>query len=241
MKKIKLAIVYQVIFHYRIPFYKEIERDKDFNSIILHGSGIKGTKIRNANNDLKSVLEIKSLKMPFKQQGEKRYFSFFPFLFFSLIKQNPEVILIESTSVPNCLSALFYAKLFRRKIIYWTLGSVKNKALSYPVRKIDKLINYIEKQTDAIFAYSSFTKRYFTSRNINPEKIFVGVNVLDTREILKLKKEFTNSQNFRILFVGTIIPEKKLELLLDVFLKLEKKHKNTYLDIVGSEHNIMKI
>lgn len=234
MKKVKLAIVYQVIFHYRVPFYKEIEADEDFDATIIHGIGIEGTKIKNAKNDLKNTKLIPSLKVPFKQQGEKRYFSFFPFLFFSLMKKSPDVILIESTSVPNCISALLYAKLFRRKVIYWTLGKVKNKQLSYPRRKIDKLINYIEKKTDAIFAYSTLTKNYFIGRNINPDKIFVGLNVLDTREILKMKNDQIPKQDFRILFVGTIIPEKKLELLIEVFLKLENNYDNLYLDIVGA-------
>jgi glycosyltransferase involved in cell wall biosynthesis len=234
MRKIKLAIIYQVIFHYRIPFYRELENDNDFETSIIHGSGIDGTKVKNAKNELKTIKKIWSLKFPYSHNGKKKYFSFFPFLFFELIKQNPKVILIESTSVPNCISVLVYAKLFRKKVIYWTLGKVKNKKLSVARQRVDNVINYIEKKTDAIFAYSSQAKKYFLKRGIDAQKIFVGVNVLDTREILKKESNYNKKDEFRILFVGTIIPEKKLEILIEVFLELEKKYNRIYLDIVGS-------
>lgn len=236
MKKVKLAIVYQVIFHYRIPFYHEIEKDEDIQSILLHGSGVKGTKLKNSTHSLRHTIKLFSLRFPYIQNGGKKYFSFFPFLFFRLILINPDVVLIEGvTSIINSISTYLYAKLFGKKIIFWSLGRLENKSLSYPRQKIDRLILILERNADAIFTYSTVGEEYFLNRGIPKNKIFKGVNVLDTREILnKVSNIKKPKKEFRILFVGSIIPEKKLELLIEAFLELQQNYSNMYLDIIGS-------
>jgi len=235
MKKIKLAIVYQVIFHYRIPFYKEIEEDVQIDSILLHGSGIKNSKLQNASHNLEHTSKLFTVKLPFKQNNQKKYFSFFPFLFFNLISINPDVILLEgASSIINNLSTYFYAKIFGKKIIFWSLGRVQNKKLSSIRKKVDFIIKLLEKKADAIFTYSSLGESYFLSRGIPKERIFKAVNVLDTRKILQVTKPKHENNEFRVLFIGHIIPEKKLEILIEAFIKLAKSKKQVYLDIIGS-------
>lgn len=235
MQKIKLAVVYQVIFHYRIPFYKEIENDPEIDYQLFHGSGAKKSKVQNAKNDLKHTSKLFTLQFPYKQNGQRKYFSFFPFLFFKLIVTNPDVILLEgASSIINNVSAYSYAKIFRKKIIFWSLGKVLSKESSVSRKKIDKFVLLLEKKADAIFTYSSVGEAYFLSRGIPKEKIFKGINVLDTRQILTLTKPKRTNQEFRLLFVGSIIPEKKLEILIESFLKLEANFSNVYLDIIGS-------
>lgn len=236
MKKVKLAIVYQVIFHYRIPFYEEIEIDSEIDSILLYGRGVKGTKVQNAKHSLKNTSKLFSLRFPYKLNNNKKYFSFFPFLFFKLIIINPDVVLLEGTSsIINNISTYIYSKLFRKKIIFWSLGKVRNKKISSARKKVDKLVLMLEKNADAIFTYSTLGMSYFINRGISKEKIFRGVNVIDTREILKtIRPSKTKKKEFRILFIGSIIPEKKIEILIETFLMLEIKFSNVYLDIIGS-------
>lgn len=236
MSKIKLAIVYQVIFHYRIPFYQEIENDEDIDYVLFHGKGVKGTKLRNSTNSLKNKKQLFTLKLPFKLNGKKSYFSFFPFLFFSLIKSNPNVILLEgSSSIINNISAYLYAILFNKKIIYWSLGRVQGKKMSKARRHLDKLILFFENKSSAIFTYSTQGENYFLDRISNRKKIFKAINVVDTRPILnKGYQKVTNLKEFRLLFVGSVIEVKNLEVLIEAFIQLNKKYKNTYLDIIGS-------
>ncbi|RLJ63285.1 glycosyltransferase involved in cell wall biosynthesis [Lacinutrix venerupis] len=237
MKNVKLAIVYQVIFHYRVPFYKEIENDSSISSILLHGNGVKNTKLQNASNNLNSKRKLFTLKFPYKKNNEKKYFTFFPFLFFSLVRVNPDVILLEgASSLINNISSILYSKMFRKKVIYWSLGKLENTEVSTQRSKVDKLINFMENKVNSIFTYSTIGRSYFENRVDDPNKIFVGVNVLDTREILKKesKKVLNFNRPFTILFVGSIIPAKNLELLIEVFLEFEKKCTNSRLDIIGS-------
>lgn len=238
MSKVKLAIVYQVIFHYRAPFYNHVANDGCYDSILFYGKGVPGTKLKNSGKTIIRKKQFITSKIPFKLNGHKSSFSFFPFLFFNLIRYSPDIMLVEgASSLLNFISAFIYAKLFRKKIIMWSLGKVEGKPLSKPRIMMDSLINYLEKRSDAIFAYSSFAKEYFLKRGVKEEKIFVGVNVIDTKqklkELSKIKNKNVNSEEFRILFVGSIIKVKKLEILIDAFEILLKHRNNVYLDIVG--------
>jgi len=237
LKKIKLAIVYQVIFHYRIPFYQEIENDESLDSILIYGNGVSDTKLKNANHSLSKTKKVFSLKIPYGSKKENRFFTFFPTLFFRLIYINPSILLVEgSSSIINLMSAIIYKVIFKKKLIFWSLGKVHNKELTSVRKKLDNLIASLEKRADAIFTYSSSGEEYFLNRGIKKNKIFKGINTIDTRKILEMKppENQIKDERFRILFIGSIIPSKKVKLLIDVFLELEKNIKNVSLDIIGS-------
>jgi glycosyltransferase involved in cell wall biosynthesis len=231
--KIKIVCLYQVVMHYRLPFYERISLDKDFEFSLLYGKGKKGTKL--VNTDLSKVKfnkhQLNDIRIPLP---------FSPNLFFKLIKLNPDIVLTEgSSSLINSSIAFIYAKLFRKKIIWWSLGKLKDKKY----RGFRKVINYwekiIENRCDAIFTYSTQGRDYFLSRSVNFNKIFVGVNVFDTNlkleEINKtFKKSFLDSNFFNIAFIGTIQKTKNLNFLVDVVKNLNQKMNNVfYLHIIG--------
>jgi len=237
MEKINLLVVYQVIMHYRVPFYRKMQKDEQLNFSILYGEGKPGTKLVNANLD---NLELNREKVPgFRIDFKGNSFPFSPLLAFRLFRKNPQVILAEgSSSIINGTIAFFYAKIFHKKFIWWSLGQLEGKKHNAIRRLISKWEHIIEKNADAIFTYSTKGKKYFLSRGIEEDKIFVGVNVLDAESRIKENKEaneinFPWTNKFNIVFIGTITKEKNLELVIDALSVLNVDQDKFVFHIIG--------
>jgi len=244
MHTIKLAIVYQVVFHYRIPFYERIFSDPDFTSILFHGNDNPYNKSKNYDATFKfQHKKLNTIFIPYGKEdsGIRKVMPLFPNLLFRLFAFRPDVILCEGTSaLPNALISFIYCRLFRKPFIWWSLGRIKKeRKYSKTSSKLESLITYLECNASAIFTYSTTGKNYFVGKGVDPEKVFVGVNVIDTNkrlsEIKMVIKNCRKDKNiFQILFVGAILKEKHLEILIDAFNMLCHKYsKKVNLVIVG--------
>lgn len=243
-KKIKILFLYQVVMHYRLGFYKRISSDNKFDFTLFYGKEDKGTKLVNADisaTDIKNK-KLWGFRIPFTTNNGKGTISISPFLFFELIYQSPQIVFSEgSSSIVNSSLAFIYAKTFKKKFIWWSLGKLKNRKYTGFRKLINRWEKIIENNCDAIFTYSSQGKEYFLSRGVQKEKIFVGVNVLDTNEKLIEMQSFKNHNensaypnNFNLCFIGSIIREKNIELLIDALEIFNKKYfKKAKLHIIG--------
>lgn len=242
--KIKITILYQVIMHYRIPFYEKIANDDKYDMQLLYGKERKGTKLINADISHTNIKSKKlfSFRLPFKMNNSSGTILLSPFLFLELIFSSPDVIFSEgSSSLLNSSIAFIYSKIFRKKFIWWSLGTLKTTNYTGLRKLINKWEHIIEKRSNAIFTYSTQGKNYFISRGVNHDNIFVGVNVLDTNKKLKEIKEIQNEKidfefdkYFNLVFIGSITKEKNLQLLVDTLTEFNKKNNNSgFLHIIG--------
>jgi len=241
MKKIKIVCLYQVIMHYRLPFYERVCENPDYEFLLLYGKGKKNSKLTNVDLS-KSPLQLHS-----KQLFDVRIpLPFSPFLFFNLIKQNPDVVFSEgSSSLINSSIAFLYSKIFRKKFIWWSLGKLEGKNYTGIRSIINKWEHYIELNSNAIFTYSTFGKKYFIDRGVKDERIFVGVNVLDTNrklEEIKIFKEINiiDKSSFNIGFIGSVAKSKNIEILLDAVGVLNETY-DVKLHIIGDGSHLQNI
>lgn len=236
---IKVAVLYRVIQHWRAPMFKRISNIEDVDLTVYYGADFEGTKVvsgKDFNFKTKKMRTIKITKKVGSSSG--RMMPYCPFLFFQLMKDRPNVVLSEGASnFANAIQGLLYAKLFRKKFIWWGLGRLRDKFYEKSWKNV--FINRIEKKCDAQLCYSSYARDYYNSIGIPDEKIFVAVNVVDTdiiatktsRDLFKAAKNEAHS--FTVLFVGALEPNKKVDMLIRAFGKLVKKHAEAKLDIVG--------
>lgn len=241
MKKIKIVCLYQVIMHYRLPFYERLCGNNDFDFLLLYGRGKKDSKLNNTD------LSKSPLKSHSKQMFDLRVpLPFTPFLFFELIKRSPDVVFSEgSSSLINSSIAFIYSKMFRKKFIWWSLGKLEDKRYTGIRGIVNKWEHFIELNSNAIFTYSTFGKKYFIERGVKEEQIFVGVNVLDTdrklKELEKFKHEnIIDKSSFNIGFIGSVAKNKNIEVLLDAIGLLNKEF-DVKLHIIGDGNHLSNI
>jgi glycosyltransferase involved in cell wall biosynthesis len=169
----------------------------------------------------------------------------FPFLFFSLIRIRPKVIVAEGgQNTFNNMAVWLYCKLFSCKYIIWDLGKnhmPTNVKKSFTRKLYDNLYNFILQGAQQVYTYHDVGKKYFISegfqKNIVPLK-----NTVDTRIVLQALDSYDNKEQdflnarfnkykYHILYVGALHQKKSLE----DFKKFMDMLPNDYsLVIVGS-------
>jgi len=247
MGKTKIVVLYQVVMHYRVPLYLRLAQDSELDFILFYGDGELNTKLKNADfpTDIIKSKKHFTIRLPFKTSNHSSSLPFYPFLFFNLIRLSPDVIVSEGTSsFLNAAIAFLYAKIFRKKFIWWSLGKLKNHKNKGFRKIIAYWERYIERKSDAIFTYSTQGKEYFISEGVPPEQIFVGINVLETTKKLKevaqyAHTEFGYNNYFNLVFIGSITKEKKLEVLIDALNIFNEKYADVgKLHIIGDGQHL---
>lgn len=243
--KTKTIVLYRVIQEWRAPVFERLSETQDIDLEVWHGPDFIGTKIISTTKEYKfKRRKLISLKLKLKSKNGIIAMPVSPFLFFSLIIKNPNVVICEgSSNIINSIIAFVYCKLFQKKYIWWSLGKLQNRNYDIKRSLIDKLVQYIEIKAHAIITYSSIGENYFLNIGAKKERIFKAVNVVDTEKVLsninekedlyELKKEYENKYDFIMLFVGALIKEKSIDVLIRAQAKLEKINPKIGLVIVG--------
>ena len=168
----------------------------------------------------------------------------FPFLFLSLIKEKPAVIVTEGgQNTINNLQIKWYSRLFNVPYIQWDLGrGYQDFGNSIGRRIYMKVYKSIAICARLIYGYNSSSKNYFEELGIPSNRIVVLNNTADTPTLKKViansSKELPddmaklyNPNKRYIIFVGSLLPTKRIEDFKEIMTKLKEEYT---LLIVGS-------
>ena len=241
-KPIRVAVTYRVCQHWRAHIFAKLNAREDLELAVFHGQSVPGTKCINGEN-LQGFehFEHWTINVP-KAKG----WVFQPFMFFSLRKYKPDVILAEGGS--NLLTnfpVFLYARLFGKPVIWWTLGELRGATFNGPIKKVYRfLVVMQEKMSSVYLGYSTVAREYFKKMKYPEADSFVAVNCVDTNrvfqniderqhEAVELRAELGLDEKKVILFVGALTPAKRVDRLIRVFQKIAPKLPDTELVIVG--------
>ena len=244
---IKVAILTRVIFEYRAPIFEKLASKDDIDLKVYYGSDLKNTKIVSTKNNYNfKKIKLFNFKFTLQSKNGRIYFPVTPLLFFKLIKDRPDVVLSEGAShLFDATQGFIYAKLFRKKYVWWSLGRLEKRNVSILRKLSNPFIHFIEKNSSSILTYSSVGEKYFQSLGINKRKIFKAINVVDTDKVIsnlkyheeKKSDKYISSYRFKFLFVGALTKFKNLESMIIAFSKMNDLSNDIELLIVGDgEH-----
>lgn len=242
--KAKVIVTYRVLQHWRIPVFKELSGR--FDLLVLHSSGCSGTKLINSK-DASGVNHkvLKTISFKIKVSGRIAVVLFCPFLVYNLIKKKPDVILAEGGSnFFNNIFVFLYGLFFKVPIVWWTLGEIPGRKYSHLGTLYRKMIVLMEKKSAALIGYSTVAMHYFDRMGYPKQKCFKAVNCVDTDKIINKKVSITKKDallkdlslrdsNKIVLFVGALIPEKRIDRLLRAFSSTVGKCEEARLIIIG--------
>lgn len=234
----KVLCLYCVMFQYRVGTYSALSRLEGVDFELWHGKSVPGTKRKNYEGCVDYRHRIIPTAYLFSFNKNKIGLPYSPFLFLRLIKYGPDIILTEGAS--NLLwafTAFLYAKIFKKKIIWWSLGTLANNRKRVGLRGVlQHFIAYIECHVDAVFTYSTQGEKYFLEEGVPQERIYKAINVVNMQpklEQLEAAGKQSKVSGFNVAFVGAITKEKKIETLVDVVKNLSEKYPDIHLQIIG--------
>jgi len=165
-------------------------------------------------------------------------FSYFPDLPKYILKEKPEVIIMQNMYLPGSILSLltiFAIKISRAKLILWTIPFEEEKIKTFKkfVKKL--LFSFV----DAFLLYTESGIPIIESYGINKNKIFVACNSIDTDKIFEIKQLILSENSLiainehKIIFIGRLVPWKKIDFLIKALALVKKQLPDVELLIIG--------
>jgi len=233
----KIILITNMPTPYRLPLWDEVKKISNLKVICIS----QREKNRQWNIESRSYIEfLKSFHFYFASRDMPLHITL-PFsLFFKLIKENPDAVIITGYDAIQYWEALFYAKLFSKKKIMWsgsTLLSARSKN-----NFVNKVKSFFINSFDSYYTYGTKASEYIKSFGVNDKYIVTGTNTVETDFYKDNTPDISNSNGIiSFLYVGQLVERKGLNNTIKAFSKIKKD--NWILNIVGtgSEEEKLKI
>lgn len=199
----KILLIQRVVSHYNVPVYQKIAETNCFK-----------VAYSEKNEDLENRIETMKISFPtggeFQRMNEEEFDTYMEYLMNICMEFDAIIIPMEPFK-----KILFVIERLRKKVkvLLWGIGV----AASYDTRydSIDFRNPSFESMVamaDAAIFYTEYPRNKYLGRGIPKEKMFVALNTVNVlkAEIQPLRKE-------SILFVGTLLKQKRVDLLLECY------------------------
>tara|TARA_Y100000816_G_C26105202_1_gene586995 strand:+ start:1790 stop:2854 length:1065 start_codon:yes stop_codon:yes gene_type:complete len=219
MQNKKVLIVQRVVAHYRKPFFNKLSEVSNLTVVSGKSMGTEDV-IEEGKSNYSNII----LKVNYYLNSS---FWWHSGILKALKKEKPDVVIISPT--PRCLTNFIiaiYCKLKNIKLIGWGLGQIPGRTSA------ENLLHSIAQKTIIIFlnnliTYSTKAYDYYKNLGFNG-KIYTAFNAVCTKNFLP-KTEFIYHPGLKIVYVGRVTPEKRL----DELIKIVMRNKNFYLTVIG--------
>ena len=211
MKK-KVIILYNKLFHYRIPIFNLLAKKYDLTVVYSYP----------AKEEDVAQCQFKTIYVPIKQVGN---------LFFhkqsikGLCKEADAVIAYGQITYVDYMKLAFSRRNY--KLLFWSIGAPASYGRRYGEGSSTyyAIGDFIRKRADALIFYSEKAKEMHISRGFNKDNLFVANNTVKVEEV-----ELNPNIKKNLLFIGTLYLEKGLQSLL-----------NSYKEANNTDNSIPKL
>ena len=207
----KVAIITNIPAPYRVDLYYYMQTHvKEHEFFIIYTSRNEDNRAWNIQEEKllnTRILESRILKI--KNKLDTRYVHLPANIGKELNHIQPDIVAAEEYN-PSALQGMWWAKLHGKKFIHWTDGTLHSERNIGTVQKLTRKI--ICANADACIASSTKSKEKLLAWGVPEEKIFIGLLTVDISKYRGLMREPVAG---RILYVGSMIPRKGLDLLLE--------------------------
>lgn len=242
MNRIRVAFVTNIIPPYRKTFYEKLCSQSAFEWLILRGV----QEEENGRPDYKGRIDIPEKKLknreikvgPYRIRWQRNVFKYLRIF-------NPEVLVIlgMSGNLTNWLIIL-WARMKKRKLVIWACGweSQKKGSLYLKIKQAFMYLFYLS--AERILVYSTKDREYFKGLSVDPEKLIVCYNGIEIDHLapreelirtkaIKLREEEGADKKKVFLYVGGMLREKEVDLLVEAFADLHAIRPDAVLWLVG--------
>lgn len=212
----KVLILYNYLFHYRIPIWNILAKEYDLT--VMYSYPAKAELIKQCN--------FKTKYLPVKQVGKL----VFHCVNLHLIAHSYDVVICDGQITFANFSLLGFMKR-TYKLVYWCIGAPAgyNRTYGEGGRIYYFLNDFVHKRADAMIFYSQRAINLHIERGWSSKNLFVANNTVKVLE-LPYCKEGRDS----LLFIGTLYLEKGVQQLLDAYkAAYEENPQILKLNIVG--------
>lgn len=239
---VKVAFITVTLQHYRLSFYEKLSREKGFEIRVYHGVHQKNDGRPSYSGEVSFANEIfeehKRQVGPFSVVENRG-------LMEKVRAFDPDIIVLPGIAgiVTNRRIAS-WAKRRQKKLIIWSCGWEPGRAKRLLLAMKNHMVSRMFRKGDCHLTYSTKASDYVESLGVAKGLITTCYNGIEIDDLLKNEKEIKQGakkvrEELKLdgkktfIYVGGLIPEKRIDLLIAAFLQLRKKYDEIRLLIIG--------
>lgn len=238
----KIVLVTPILQHYRLTFYEKLSKTPGFDLNVFYGYKKKEDGRPSFEGETK-----------FKSKGFREYkYRILPFdivycrgQFTAVKKLNPDVVIVQGIAGDITLRRIIsWAKRKNKKIIIWACAWEPGRAKGLLMKLKTKFVSLFFHKANYFLTYSTHASNYCKNLGIEDSKIETCYNGIEIDEMIKnhdivvakskeIREKYKLDNYITFLYVGGLILEKRVDLLVDAFEKLREKYDNIKLLLIG--------
>jgi len=245
---VRVAFLQGVCTDYDVPMFEAIAKLSQINLHVYFGRGPRISSWKEADLS-QSGFEYSILPVISWNPGKTNasYYVFHPTLIFKLISGKYEVVISESSNIPNLFPVMFLCKIMGKKLILQSGGTIRDNAprrnSSFARKLYYTFVRLTIKFSDSCVAYSSLSKEFLEYLGAKSVAVFVAPRAIDTdffiekanefERILSLKRKLGVENKKVVLYAGALERRKRISDLLQAFAEIQRRRSEVALLIVG--------
>jgi glycosyltransferase involved in cell wall biosynthesis len=230
----KIVIITNMMSFYRLDLFCELAKNPDYKfHVIFSAEKEDNNRIWEINRDKinfdYTILKSKSIIKKSDGIKENRIINIPKDVFKTLRKINPDIVIASEYNM-TCVKSFFYSKLFGKKYISWSDGTLNSER--FISRSQLLLRKMICKNSNYFIASGTETKEAQVAYGAKKNKLVLSFLTVDVEDFIeKLDKiEKTENKVPHILFCGYLLKLKGVHFLFEALKNVES---NFVLDIIG--------
>lgn len=223
----RIVLITNIPSPYRVDLFDYMQKNlTEYEFHVIYTSRSEDNRLWDINEDkMKNSHVLESRVLKIRGKLDDRYIHLPGNIGALLSELEPDVV-IGFEYNPAALQSFFWCKLHKVKFIHLTDGTLHSERNVGKVQKLSRKL--IIPRADASIASSTKAKEKLLAWGAKEENIFESLLTVDTTPFLKAEKTFGGN---RILYVGSMIPRKGVDLLLDALAYVDTDYE---LRIVGN-------
>lgn len=239
----KVALIIPMLQPYRLSFYEKLSKsDPQLIWTVIHG-------IKLIEDGRPGYIGA----TPFNNIGiHERILFIGPFkirIHWGLLRKikrfDPDLIIIQGmTGNISYRGVVNWARRNHRGIFIWTCGWEPGLARGLLLKLKNYFVGSFFRKGSKFLSYSTKAVQYISDRGVPSDRIMVCFNGIETDSMMQAEKEvWAKSEHIKqtyslqdhivFLYVGGLLPEKNVDLLLDAFRMVASRHARVKLMVIG--------
>ncbi len=238
----RVSFVTNFIPPYRKTFYEKLCSDSGHQWQVLRGRVDKET----GRPDYRGAIRAPTVEVENVELAVGPYTVRYQAGAWRAIRQfRPDVLVLLGMvgNLSNWL-LLFWARATGRRVIVWACGWEPQRPGSLALWIKQRVLRAFFSLTDRSLLYSTKGRDYIAACGVNPQRLRVCFNGIEIDELLRdearvlaeahaLRRSLVGEGDFVFLYVGGLLDEKRVDLLIDSFASLRSADDRLCLWIVG--------